>query len=84
MSVEAAKHFLLWSLLINYGVLLFWFLVFLLAHSWMFRLHGRWFQLSRERFDAIHYGAMAAYKIGILLFNLAPYVALVLIGQGEG
>jgi hypothetical protein len=84
MSVETAKHFLLWSLAINYGVLLFWLLAFRLAHSWMFRLHGRWFQLSEERFDANHYGGMAAYKIGILLFNLTPDVALVLIGQGEG
>jgi hypothetical protein len=42
----------------------------------MYRLHGRWFRLSPEQFDAIHYGAMAVYKIGILLLNLVPYLAL--------
>jgi hypothetical protein len=42
----------------------------------MRRLHGRWFRLSDERFDAIHYAGMTIYKIGILLFNLMPYVAL--------
>jgi hypothetical protein len=50
----------------------------------MFRLHGRWFRLSEEHFDAIHYAGMAVYKIGVLLFNLAPYFALVIIGHSAG
>ena len=60
----------------QHGVLLAWFIAFSLAHDWMRRLHGRWFRLSDERFDAIHYAGMTIYKIGILLFNLMPYVAL--------
>jgi hypothetical protein len=76
MTVESAQSFLLWCLVINYCILLLWFLVFWLGHDWMFRLHGRWFRMSNERFDAIHYAGMAVYKVGILLFNLVPYVAL--------
>ncbi|WP_257387208.1 DUF6868 family protein [Tahibacter caeni] len=34
-------------------------------------------------FDAIHYGGMAVYKIGILLFNLAPLLALHLLRGGH-
>lgn len=79
MTVESAQSFLLWCLVINYGILLLWFLVFWLGHDWMFRLHSRWFRMSNERFDAIHYAGMAVYKVGILLFNLVPYVALRLI-----
>jgi hypothetical protein len=40
----------------------------------------RWFHLSREQFDAIHYGGMSIYKIGIVLFNLVPFVVLSLLG----
>ena len=76
MNLELARTVLLWCTAINYGVLLCWFLVFVFAHDWMHRLHGRWFRMPVEQFDAIHYAAMAIYKIGILLFNLAPYVAL--------
>jgi hypothetical protein len=47
----------------------------------MFRLHGRWFRLSAEHFDTVHYGGMAVYKIGVLLFNLAPYAALTIVGS---
>jgi hypothetical protein len=39
-------------------------------------MHGRWFKLSVGTFDAIHYAGLAVYKIGIVLFNLAPLVAL--------
>jgi len=84
MNPAFLQDFLLWCLIINYGILLVWFLVFLLAHDWLFRLHGRWFPLSRDTFNAIHYGGMAAYKIGIFLFNLSPYVVLLIIGRNAG
>jgi len=79
MSIELARDLLLWCSLINIGLLLWWFLFFRLAHDWMYRLHSRWFRLSVEQFDAIHYAAMAIYKIGIILFNLVPYVALCIV-----
>lgn len=84
MDIETAKQFLLWCLVLNYGVLLWWFLAFRLAHGWMYRLHSRWFQLSEARFDEIHYSAMATYKVGVLLFNLAPYIALVIVYHNAG
>ena len=80
MSIEVARNFLLCCTVINYGILLTWFLLFVLEHDRMHRLHGKWFHLSREQFDALHYGGMAIFKIGILLLNLVPYVALCLVG----
>jgi len=76
MNIELARELLLWCLIVNYGVLLCWFLVFWFGHSWMFKLHSRWFRLSEECFDSIHYLGMSVYKIGILLLNLSPYLAL--------
>jgi hypothetical protein len=34
---------------------------------------------QRLLIDAIHYAGMAIYKIGIILFNLVPYVALLIV-----
>lgn len=81
MSPAFLRDLLLWCLALNYGVLLTWFAAFCFGHSWLFKLHGRWFKLSEERFDAIHYVGMAIYKIGILLFNLVPLVALWILGS---
>ena len=80
MRIELIRSFLLWCTVINYGILLVWFVVFALAHDWIRRLHGGWFRLSDEQFDALHYLGMAIYKIGIFLFNLVPYVALCIVG----
>ena len=76
MSIEITRTFLLWCTIINYGILLVWFLFFVLARDWMHRLHGRWFRLSGEQFDALHYAGMAVFKIGIILFNLVPCIVL--------
>ena len=79
MDLHVVRDVLLWCTVINYGVLLCWLLVFILAHDWMLRLHGRWFRMPVEQFDTIHYAAMAIYKLGILLLNLVPYVALLIV-----
>lgn len=79
MSIETVRRFLLWCLGINYGILLLWFLAFSLVHDSLYRLHARWFRISMEQFDSAHYVAMAIYKIGVLLLNLVPYLALRMI-----
>jgi len=79
MDLHVVRDVLLWCTAINYGVLLCWFLVFSFAHDWMLRLHGRWFRMPAEQFDTIHYAAMAIYKMGIILLNLVPYVALLVV-----
>ena len=79
MTVLEIKAFLLWSVVINYGILLVWFGVFFIAHDWLYWLHTRWFRLSAEKFDPLNYAGMAVYKIGILLFNLVPLIALTIL-----
>ena len=76
MTVELIRNVLGWCTVINYGLLLFWFVFFMLARDWIYQLHGRWFNISRQNFDAIHYSGMAIYKIGIFLLNLVPYIVL--------
>lgn len=76
MSIDFLCHFLLLCTAINYAVLGVWFLTFAFAHSWLRKLHGKWFNLSDETFDGIHYGGMAVYKLAIVLFNVAPVIAL--------
>jgi len=80
MSVELTRNLLLGCTIANYGILLVWFVVFILARDGLRHMHGRWFRLSDEQFDAMHYLGMSIYKIGILLFNLVPCVVLWQLG----
>ncbi|MCB0930601.1 MAG: hypothetical protein KDB71_01710 [Mycobacterium sp.] len=80
ITLAGLREILIWSLVVNWVILLIWFAAFKLAHDWMYRLHSRWFRLSRETFDALHYGGMAAYKIGVFLLNLAPLIGVLALG----
>jgi hypothetical protein len=79
MTIEVARHALLWCSIIDYGILLAWFLIFRFPHHWIHQWWGQWFGLSAERCDVISAAGMVFFKIGILLFNIVPYVALRLV-----
>lgn len=79
MTVDIFLGVLGWSAVINFGLLIWWFLWFLFAHDFVYRMHSKWFKVSVERFDAIHYAGIAFYKITIIVFNVVPYLALQII-----
>jgi hypothetical protein len=80
MTVEIIRDVLAWCTVINFALLLWWFMFFSLARDWVYRVHTRWFRISEEKFDAIHYAGMAFFKICIFVFNLVPYLALRIAG----
>ena len=80
MSVDTIKDVLLWCAIVNYGLVLAWFLPIAFARERLYGLWGRWFRLAAEQFDALSFSCMAIYKVGILLFNVVPYIALSIAG----
>ena len=62
MTIDDFKTFLFWTTVINYGVLLIWFGVFVYAHDWIYRAHTRWFTLTAEKFDVLHDVGMSIYS----------------------
>lgn len=76
MNPEDLQSFFGWMTLLNSGILLFWAILLMRLKNWVYEIHSRWFDISREEFDSIHYRGMAYFKMAIILLNLAPYVAL--------
>jgi hypothetical protein len=81
MDSAELRSLLLDSTIVNYAILIVWFVAFIVARDPLYRLHTKYFKLSPTAFDAIHYGGMSVYKIGILLLNLVPLVALYVSGR---
>ncbi len=79
MSIEKLRDALLWCGIINYAISLLWAALVLLAPGFL-RWFAHRFRMSGEQFDALQYGLMALYKLGIILFNLVPYIALRIVG----
>ncbi|MCK5074158.1 MAG: hypothetical protein KAQ98_12080 [Bacteriovoracaceae bacterium] len=81
MDMLLARDFLLWAFLINLGFMFLWFFIIIFAHNLIYKMHSKFFQISKEQFDAIHYAGIAFYKIVIFTFFLVPYVVLSIIGR---
>ena len=80
MSLEVIQSVLAWCSLINIGLLSIWLFFFIVAHDWIYKLHGKWFEMSVERFNSIHYALIGFFKLSILMFFLIPYLVLRYIG----
>ncbi len=76
MTIELIMSVLGWCTLINFALLIWWFLFLVVAHEWTLGLHTKWFRISPEKFDVIHYSLMGVFKMGVIIFNLVPYLAL--------
>ena len=76
ITLGALREMLGWCSIINLAILLWWFFAFTFVHDFVYRLHSKWFKISKEKFDAIHYSGIAFYKIIVLVFNVVPYIAL--------
>ena len=81
MNVKQARQALLWCSIINYGVLLVWFLLFVSLPVWLRQSWGSWFHLSVEQFDLLNFAGMMLLKVFILVFNLTPFIALLIVGR---
>jgi hypothetical protein len=76
MTLELLRSVLGWSAILNLVLVALWFVLFLSMHDRMYAWHRRWFRLSVETFDAIHYAGMAWYKVATWLIFIMPYIAL--------
>jgi len=79
ITIGLIQKVLLWCSIINMGLLLFSMLVIKAAHGLIYRIHGKWFNLSNEKLDSLLYLMLGVYKLGIFLFNIVPYIALRII-----
>ena len=80
MSLATARGVLLWCMLINLGGLMLWGLLIVLPHGWLHRLWGRWLRISPDQFDTVNFAGILFYEILIFVFNVVPYLALLIVG----
>lgn len=79
MDIETVRTFFMWCTIMSGGLLLLSFLIIAFAGDWVYRMHRKWFPLSRESFYGVIYGFLGVLKLFVLIFNLIPYMALLLV-----
>ena len=80
MDMPTLTAFFMWCTIINVALFVWAVVWFVAAPNLMYRVQSAFFPLPRESFDVLMYGFLGGFKILILVFNLVPYVALLIVG----
>ena len=79
MSIQMLTAFFMWCTIINAALLIFSAVMIIPAQDLVYRIHSKWFSISREAFNIAIYSYLGLFKVVILVFNVVPYVALLII-----
>lgn len=79
MDIQILRVFFMWCTIINAGLLILASLILVCAGDWIYRIHSKLFPMPRETFNAIIYSFLGLYKTVLILFNLVPFLALLIM-----
>ena len=80
MDLATLTTFFMWCTIINGGFLILWTAFCVLAPDLVYRTQNKWFPIPRETFNVVIYSFLGLFKIVFLVFNVVPYVALLIVG----
>jgi hypothetical protein len=67
--------------LLTFGLLLIWFVGYLVGGDFAFRIHATMFEIDRHEYDLIMYCGMLLLKSVAVVCFLIPYVALKIVAK---
>ena len=79
MDIQTLTRFFMWCTIMNGALLLLWTAVFISAPGLVYRTQSKWFPIPRETFNVVMYSFLGLFKIFFLVFNLVPYLALLIV-----
>ena len=80
MDILTLRAFFMWCTIINGGLLFLWITMYAVAPNLVYRTQSKWFPLSKDVFEVVIYSFLGLFKLFFLVFNLVPYLALLIVG----
>ena len=81
MDIQTLTSFFMWCTIMNGALLLFWTTMCIWSPELVYRTQSKWFPIPRETFNVIIYSFIGLFKIVFLVFNIIPYVALLILAE---
>lgn len=81
MDIQTITTFFMWCTIINGSLLVLWTMFFMFTPDLVYRMQSKWFPLPRETYNVVIYSFIGFFKVIFLVFNVVPYVALLIIGK---
>lgn len=79
MEMQTLIKFFMWCTLINSALFLLWAVSLMVAPDLVYRTQKKWFPISRNTFNVVMYSLLGLFKIIVLVFNIIPLLALLII-----
>jgi hypothetical protein len=80
MDTPTLTAFFMWCTIINGAILMLFGLLCLLVPDWLYCMQQRWFPIPQDVYNIIIYCFLGSFKILYIVFNLVPYIALLIAG----
>ncbi|MEE9127033.1 MAG: hypothetical protein V3U11_07820 [Planctomycetota bacterium] len=80
MDIQTVTTFFMWCTIVNGGLLTLWIVFSVFAPDLVYRTQSMWFPIPRDIFNVVLYSFLGLFKIMFLVFNVVPYVALLIVG----
>ncbi len=79
MNLELLTDFFMWCTVINVGLMLFWVLMVMAMPNLVYRMQTIFVKIDREHFNRAMYNFLGLFKIVVIVFNVVPWLALLII-----
>ncbi len=80
MDIQTLTTCFMWCTIINGVLFLLATTLFILTPDFVYRTQKKWFPIPRDTYNVVIYSFLGLFKILFLVFNLVPYIALLIIG----
>lgn len=71
----------MWCTIINAALFILSAIMIMSTQNFVYSVHNKLFSIPREAFNVTIYSFLGLYKIAIIVFNLVPWLALLIIGN---
>ena len=79
MNLDQLTELFKWMTIINVGLLLLSTVLIMLLNSFICKIHAKLFRIDEDKIAIVVYGYLGMYKIMVIVLNIVPYIALLLI-----
>ena len=81
MVIQMLTQLFMWCTGLNVVLCTLTGVLCMCASDWMYGIHRKLFSVSRETFNTAVYGFLGFYKVHIMVFNVIPYIVLLIVGD---
>lgn len=80
MTISQLTELLGWASVINVGYLFLASIILMFMRSTVSSIHSRMFDIDEEKLSLKYFDFLSTYKVVTLVFMVAPYIALKIMG----